>query len=394
MILKYILPILAAAGVLFAVYTVLAQGKPQPVAAPVAPPATSPYESQVPGAGLVEPSTEFISIGTNVPGIITKVFVKAGDKVKQGDPLFTIDDRTLRAELASRRAAVETAQASLDKLKAMPRPEEIPPAEARVHEAESNLSDLSAQLAMWESAASAGKGVVAEEELSRKRFAVATARTKVAQSKSELDLLRAGAWAPDLAVASANLDAAKAELDRTMTEIDRLTVRAPVDAEILKVNIRAGELASANPATGAGGGGGGGAASPDTPLMIIGDTDTLHIRVDIDENDAWRVRDGAEGFAYIRGNSKYFTKVKFVRFEPYVIPKKSLTGASGERVDTRVLQVICSFKRSELGAPVYVGQQMDVFLAGPPLGDATFGVNTTSAPSTPSSNPATPERRK
>jgi len=37
-----------------------------------------------------------------------------------------------------------------------------------------------------------------------------------------------------------------------------------------------------------------------------------------------------------------------VRFEPYVVPKRSLTGDSTERVDTRVLQAIYSFDRGDL----------------------------------------------
>lgn len=374
MILKYLLPLLALCGVLFAVYTVIAQGKPQPVAQPIAQPASSPFDSQVPGAGLVEPSTEFIAIGTNVPGIVTRVFVGPGDSVKPGDALFMIDDRSLRADLAVRQSAVRSAQTAIDRLVAMPRPEELPPAEARVAEARSQVEDLTAQLAMW---ANAGKGAVSDDELSRRRFAVRTAEARLAQARAELDLLRAGAWAPDVAVATANLESAKREVERVRTEIDRLTVRAPVAAEVLKVNVRAGEHAATNPNAS---GGGSGTGNPETPLMIIGDTDTLHIRVDIDENDAWRVRAGAEGYAYIRGNSKLFTKIHFVRFEPYVIPKKSLTGASGERVDTRVLQVICAFKRSDLNAPVYVGQQMDVYLSGPPIGDAKFGVDAPGRP--------------
>jgi HlyD family secretion protein len=247
---------------------------------------------------------------------------------------------------------------------AMPRVEELPPAEARLHEAESQAADLSAQLVMWEKA---GNRAVSEEELSKRRFSVQTAQTRVAQAKSDLDLLKAGAWKPDTDIARANLASAQADVARVKTEIDRLTVRAPVDAEILKSNIRAGEFAMGGAASATG--------SPDNPLMIIGGTDVLHIRVDIDENDAWRVTPGAKGRAYIRGNSKLSAPITFVRFEPYVIPKKSLTGSSGERVDTRVLQVICAFRRADLGAPVYVGQQMDVFLEAPPLGDAKFGAD-------------------
>jgi len=51
-----------------------------------------------------------------------------------------------------------------------------------------------------------------------------------------------------------------------------------------------------------------------------------------------------------------------VRFEPYVIPKKNLTGDNTERVDTRVLQVIYALERN---APVYVGQQMDIYIESP-----------------------------
>jgi len=43
-----------------------------------------------------------------------------------------------------------------------------------------------------------------------------------------------------------------------------------------------------------------------------------------------------------------------------VIPKKSLTGDSTERVDTRVLQVI--YRVKDRNAPLYVGQQMDVYV--------------------------------
>jgi HlyD family secretion protein len=60
-----------------------------------------------------------------------------------------------------------------------------------------------------------------------------------------------------------------------------------------------------------------------------------------------------------------------VRFEPCVVPKKSLTGDSTERVDTRVLQVIFSFTQGDL--PIFVGQQMDVFI------DATHRLQTAGA---------------
>jgi HlyD family secretion protein len=52
------------------------------------------------------------------------------------------------------------------------------------------------------------------------------------------------------------------------------------------------------------------------------------------------------------------------------VPKRSLTGESTERVDTRVLQALYTFPRSAL--PVYVGQQMDVFIESAPITATTL----------------------
>ena len=100
-----------------------------------------------------------------------------------------------------------------------------------------------------------------------------------------------------------------------------------------------------------------------TPLVMMGNLDLLYVRVNIDENDAWRFKPQTPAAASMRGNRDLKTTLSFVRVEPYVTPKQSLTGASTERVDTRVLQVLYSFRRSAL--PAYVGQQMDVFIETP-----------------------------
>ena len=62
----------------------------------------------------------------------------------------------------------------------------------------------------------------------------------------------------------------------------------------------------------------------------------------------------------VRERVRYYVKVS------YIIPKMSLTGASTERVDTRVLQVIYSLTRPQ-DPPLYVGQQVDVFIEAPEL---------------------------
>ena len=220
-------------------------------------------------------------------------------------------------------------------------------------EAKASLEDLKSQLAFYESITD--KRAVSQEEMSRRRFAVQAAEARLKQAESQLALLKAGAWKPDIEIARAEVASAEAQVKQTQTNIERLTVRAPVNGEVLQIKIRVGEYATLGVLQ--------------TPLVLLGNLDRLHVRVDVDENDAWRIRPDTKAVAFVRGNRELKTPLTFVRIEPYVIPKKSLTGDSVERVDTRVLQIVYSFDRSAL--PVYVGQQMDVFIEALPMGTAT-----------------------
>jgi HlyD family secretion protein len=349
MIRKFLLPLLAVGGVTFAIWTVVTSSQPIPPAPPVVQPSQAPFASFVAGAGIIEASTENIAVGTPVSGVVTEIFVRVGQTVQIGNPLFKLDDRNLRAELAVRQTALQQAKERLARLKGMPRPEEIPEAQARVKEAEASVADAKNQLDLAESVRD--KRAISEDQVLRRRYAVQVAEAKLAQARAQLALLKAGSWKPDIDVAKAEVAAAEAQVKATETDIERLTVQALVLGQVLQVNIRPGEFAQAG--------------MLQTPLVMLGDVERLHVRVDVDENDAWRVRSDAPAVAYVRGNREIKTLLQFVRTEPYIVPKRSLTGDATERVDTRVLQILYSFDRGDL--PVYVGQQMDVFIEAPPL---------------------------
>jgi multidrug efflux pump subunit AcrA (membrane-fusion protein) len=353
MIRKFLLPIAALCGVLFAVYTVVSGQKQLPPAPPVAEPASVPYDAKVAGAGIIETASENIAISTPVPGLVTDVKVRVGSDVKQGDPLFQLDARDLEAELVVRTAALRSAEQKLAKLKAMPRAEDLPPAESRVVQAQASLADATNQWKLIEGVGD--RRAVSQEELDRRRFAVQVAEARLVEAQTELASLKAGAWKPDLDIAAGDVAAAQAQVRAAEIEIDRRTVRAPIAGRILQVKVRPGEYAPAG--------------LLQQPLILMGNVDRLHVRVDVDENDAWRIDQSAPAVAFVRGNRELTTELTFVRVEPYVVPKRSLTGESTERVDTRVLQVLYSFDTKSL--PVYVGQQMDVFIAAKPLGGGT-----------------------
>jgi multidrug resistance efflux pump len=154
----------------------------------------------------------------------------------------------------------------------------------------------------------------------------------------------AGSWAEDIRVAEAERDAAAARLGAADVALELRTISAPVAGTVLRVEVRPGEHVVAG----------------GTPAIVLGSLDELLVRIDIDENEAWRVEKGARATASLRGNSSRRADLVFVRIEPYVIPKRSLTGLSTERVDTRVLQVIYSMRADALNA--FPGQQVDVFI--------------------------------
>ena len=104
--------------------------------------------------------------------------------------------------------------------------------------------------------------------------------------------------------------------------------------------------------------------NPNEPLMILGEVTTLQVRADVDEQNAPLVHANQPAVAFLKGSTRDSLPLRFVRIEPFVIPKRSLTGDSTERVDTRVLQII--FELDRPGVPLYVGQQVDVFIQRPP----------------------------
>ncbi|WP_206108118.1 HlyD family secretion protein [Paludisphaera soli] len=367
--MRIVLPIVALLGIALAIRSVLPydvglesgrpvlKSKAPPPAKPVLPPPERPsrFAESVHGMGLVEAQRENIPIGTPVPGVVMEVHVDGrpgydpphkwvGDRVKKGEPLFRIDGRELEAELTSREAALASAEAQLHRLENMPRLEDLPPAQAALEEAEARLLD--AEAAFTRSAQLYQRSMLAASEYDRDRYTRAAAKAAVDRAKADLEKLQAGAWKEDVAVQRAAVLQARSLVDNARILLDRLIVRAPVDGVVLQVNVRPGQIAT---------------QAWNQPMVVIGEVDRLHVRVDIDENDLPRFREGVPASATLKGRTEPEFPLTFVRIEPYVIPKRSLTGDNAERVDTRVLQVLYALPDVP-PTKVYVGQQMDVFL--------------------------------
>lgn len=201
----------------------------------------------------------------------------------------------------------------------------IPPAQAQMEEQNYRIGDLETQLKRLR--AVQDSRAISDDDVKRTWYALEMAKRALGRFE-------------------ATLKQVTAQRDETRMLLDRLTVRAPRTGTVLQVNIRAGEYALTMGAT--------------EPLMLVGDTQRLQVRADVDEVNAPLVRPNRPGVAYLKGDTTHPIPLTFVRIEPYIVPKRALTGDNSERVDTRVLQVIYRFAPPPF--PIYTGQQVDMFI--------------------------------
>jgi multidrug efflux pump subunit AcrA (membrane-fusion protein) len=308
---RQILPIAALIGVAYAAWLIFAGLPDRSTSNPDEQPPKAVGDlanaPRVAGAGIVEPASEVIDIGSALSGLVTDVRVRPGDRVAKGAVLFTVDARAARAQLDQAVAATQEARAA-------------------IAEASAAQKTAREQLALY-------------RQLSDP---AAVSRAEVIRAEGE-----EAAATSRLGLARARLAAAEAAAAAARTEIERLVVRAPIAGEILAVNIRPGEFVATQ---------GGGNSQP---FIQMGQTDPLHVRVDIDENEVARVKLGAPAVISPRGAAELHVEATFVRAEPQVVPKRSLTNSAAERVDVRVLQLIYALPESEA---FRVGQQIDAFI--------------------------------
>ena len=312
---RQILPIAALIGVAIGAWLIFVglpdRSTSEPVEQPPKAVGKLANQPRVAGAGIVEPSSEVIDIGSALSGLVTDVRVRPGDRVAKGEVLFTVDARAARATLDQAAAAINEARAS-------------------IAEASAAQKTAREQLALYRNLS---------DPAAVSRAEVIRAEGEEAAATSRLGLARARLAASQSAAAAAR------------TEIERLVVRAPIAGEILSVNIRPGEFVATQ---------GGGNSQP---FIQMGETNPLHVRVDIDENEVARVALGEPAVVSPRGAAELHVNATFVRAEPQVVPKRSLTNSAAERVDVRVLQLIYALPPSDA---FRVGQQIDAFIPAKP----------------------------
>ena len=276
-------------------------------------------------SGTVEARS--ISVGSRTGGRVKQVLLKEGDRAEAAQALVVLEPGDLDAQKLMAQAQLDQAQATLDKLKAGARPEEIDEARARAQTAESALVEAQhgsraeeiagakarlaaaqvtldkAQLDDDRSRRLLGQGAVAQAEVDTadanlrgavaqrdalsqaldelvngvRREEIAQAATRAAEARASAKLVIAGTRVEDIRAAQAQVDAAKGRLDQIDVMIDELTIRAPRAARVETLDLRPGDILAANA----------------TAAVLLED-DQLYVRIYVPETQIGYAKVGSE----------------------------------------------------------------------------------------------------
>lgn len=341
---KWVIAIMAVVGLGVGIWMVSTAKEDLPRQPPAQPPSINPFPEGVAATGIVEAASRNVAVAPPEPGLVTTVFAETGERVEKGQPLFGLDRRPLEAQLLEARGALRAAEAELAQLRAMPRPEDIPPLEAAVAQAQAQVSDARDEFQRTQGLYETG--AANQRELQRARYALEQSQASLAAAQADLARMQAGAWEQQIAVAEAQVAQARAAIEAVEVRLGRLTVTSPITGTVIKRNIEPGEYASPNTGEAA---------------MVLGDLTALHVRAQVDEEDVVEVRPGAEAVARPRGAFDVRMPLTMLRIEPLAIPKQQLTGVPQEQIDTRVVEVVFRVLDTK-GVPIYPGQLVDVYI--------------------------------
>lgn len=323
------------------IFSVMLKEINSPITHAKVPLAQVPYSSYIAGVGIVEASSGNVMIRALPERRVETVFVKDGQNVKKGEPLFALNSNDLKDKLKAEQVALKLAVAKLERIKSLPRAEDVEASESQLAIAQAEMETAAKQHQMVQDLKDPRS--ISLEEQHRRLSNFQQAEAKWRQAEADWKKVTAGAWKPDLEIAKLEVQEARANIDRTQGEIEQTVVKSPLDATVLQINIHEGEYASNR-----------------LPALVVGQTSPLYVRVSINQLDISRFQPQANATAYLQGDLSKAFPLEFVRIEPLLVDKVNLTGEITEKVDTKVLHILYLVKKNPQS--LIVGQQMDVFI--------------------------------
>ncbi len=274
------------------------------------------------GLGRVEPHAPETRLAPEVGGRIAAIHVEEGQTVSAGTVLIELESAPERAALDAADATVAVRQAELTRARRGLRPEELTAITAETESARARAALSQGVLARLQTAATGGGATVDEVERARQqaeadRFAADTAAARALAGHS--------GRREDVLVAMAQVRVAEAQRAQAQAELDRRRLVAPIDGQILEIHNRIGEYVQPAGAE---------------PLVVMGDTRQLRVRLDVDERDVARIEMGAAGVVTAEAFGDRSFAGHVVEIGHRMGRKNLRTDEPTERIDTQILEVV------------------------------------------------------
>ncbi|MGA2357767.1 MAG: efflux RND transporter periplasmic adaptor subunit [Terriglobales bacterium] len=250
--------------------------------------------------GKIEPITK-VEIKSKASGIVKKLYVDYGDKVKKGQVLAELDREEIQARVDQARAQLEGSSASLNGTRAdLER--------ARV---DAEGPDVPLLKRAYERAQGMAKdGVVSASALddAEKNYEMALNKQNV--SKAQLQVLQA-----KIGQAQGQLSQDRANLKQLEEQLGYTTIESPIDGIVLSRDVEIGDAVSSILVLG----------STATLVMTLGDTSEVYVKGKVDESDIGKVYLGQPARIKVESfKDKTFTG-KVTKISPMGVEKDNVT---------------------------------------------------------------------
>jgi HlyD family secretion protein len=250
--------------------------------------------------GKIEPITK-VEIKSKASGIVKKLYVDYGDKVKKGQVLAELDKEEIQARVDQARAQLEGSSASLNGTRAdLDR--------AKVDAEGPDVPLL--KRAYVRAQGMAKEGVVSASALddSEKNYVMALNKQNV--SKAQLQVLQA-----KIGQAEGQVLQDRANLKQLEEQLGYTTVESPIDGIVLSRDVEIGDAVSSILVLG----------SSATLVMTLGDTSEVYVKGKVDESDIGKVYLGQPARIKVESfKDKTFTG-KVTKISPMGVEKDNVT---------------------------------------------------------------------
>ncbi|HEY7825294.1 MAG TPA: efflux RND transporter periplasmic adaptor subunit [Candidatus Acidoferrales bacterium] len=214
--------------------------------------------------GKIEPLTK-VEVKSKASGIVEKIYVDAGDHVKEGQILAQLDKEQLKASVAEARANLEAAEAALEASQASYQKNIV---DAEGPDVPFLKADMDRAHDLFK------QGLIARNTMqdAEKNYQLALNRKLSAQRSVVMSKAQ-------VAEAVAQVAQAKAALDNANENLEYATITSPINGEVLSRDVEVGDAVSSILVLG----------SQATQVMTLGDTSEVYVRGKVDEADIGKV---------------------------------------------------------------------------------------------------------